>query len=339
MPEKHDFAFCTYFDSGYLNRGLSLIDSIRSFADLSPVVVLALDERVIQFFVQFPQENVQVISLSELETYEPRLLDVKDGRSKMEYFFTTTPIFTKYVLEKYCNSNGITAYVDADLYFFDHPSAVVDAMENASVGIIPHRYPPKLSSKLSKYGTYNVGWVGFRKDSKGLEVLNWYCEQTIDWCYDKPENGKYADQGYLDSFHKFDGVAVLDSAGLNLAPWNTSSHRLKELESKVSCDGKPLVFFHFHGIKSNKQRFITSQLVYRSPMNKVLRHKVYIPYLKVLNEFDNKLAQQGFDPQNSAPRGNGLKGMLFRSYKILLTFVSTATGNTVNKKLFRVERH
>lgn len=337
MQEKHDFAFCTYFDSGYLNRGLALIDSIRSHGDFSPVVVLALDERVSRYFEVFPQKNVQVISLNELEAYEPRLLGVKNERTKMEYFFTITPIFTKYVLEKYCKNNGITAYVDADLFFFERPSSVADAMANDSVGIIPHRYPKRLASKLSKYGTYNVGWVGFRNDHKGLEVLNWYCSQTIEWCFDKPENGKYADQGYLDSFNRFNGVTALNSAGFNLAPWNTSSHKLKIEKGKVASDGEPLVFFHFHGIKSNNNRFITSQLVYRSPMTTILRNMVYIPYLKVLDKLDEELIQQGFAPQTVTPRGNGFSGMLFRGYKLILTLISIATGNSVRKELLRVE--
>lgn len=337
MKEKHDFAFCTYFDSGYLNRGLALIDSIRSHGDFSPVVVLALDERVSRYFEIFPQKNVHVISLIELEAYEPRLLDVKNERTKMEYFFTTTPIFTKYVLETYCKNNGITAYVDADLYFFENPSYVANAMANDSVGIIPHRYPKKLASKLSKYGTYNVGWVGFRNDPNGLEVLNWYCSQTIEWCFDKPENGKYADQGYLDSFNKFEGVKALNSAGFNLAPWNTSSHKLIIENGNVASDGELLVFFHFHGIKSNNNRFVTSQLVYRSPMTTILRNMVYIPYLTVLDQFDEQLIQQGFAPQAIAPRGNGLSGILFRSYKEILKLISIATGNTVRKKLLRVE--
>lgn len=337
LREKHDFAFCTYFDSGYLNRGLALISSIRSHGDISPIIVLALDERVVQYFADFPHDNVTVITLSDLETFEPGLLEVKNERSKMEYFFTTTPIFTKYVLEQFCKPNGITAYVDADLYFFESPSIVSNAMSNESVGIIPHRYPSQLATKLAKYGNYNVGWVGFRNNENGLKVLNWYCDRTLEWCFDKPENGKYADQGYLDRFDEFDGVLALSSPGFNLAPWNTSSHKLKTVGNYVFCDADPLVFFHFHGIKSTKNRFVTAQLVYRSPMNKVLRQSIYIPYLRVLDSFDSLLREQGFEPQNLAPRGNGIKGFFFRAYKKLLTLLSSVTGNTVNKKLIRVK--
>ena len=42
MADSH--AYCTYFDSGYLSRGLALIESLRSHGDDSPVWVLALDD-------------------------------------------------------------------------------------------------------------------------------------------------------------------------------------------------------------------------------------------------------------------------------------------------------
>ena len=61
------------------------------------------------------------------------------------------------------------------------------------------------------------------------------------------EDGKYGDQKYLDDWpERFDGVVVLQDAGVGLAPWNVRSHRLAMRNERVFVDGKPLVFYHFH---------------------------------------------------------------------------------------------
>lgn len=321
--------YCTYFDSGYLSRGLALISSLREHGDDSPVYVLALDDAAALYLDEHAPENVFVLRIEELEQEEPELLPLKAQRSRMEYYFTCTPLLIRYVMNKLNIPGGMSIYLDGDLFFFNNPQLVIDAMADSSVGIIEHRYPDSLAEKLSKYGRFNVGWVGFRDDQNGRKVLDWYSEQTLKWCSDKPENGKYADQGYLDWFPEFMGVKILDSPGFNVAPWNTKRHKFTSTESGlVFVDEVPLTFFHFHGLRKVGNWFVTSQLIYKSKITSVQKQHIYKPYVDKLVSID--FAISSYIPNKViGKRGNGISGFVSRVRKQIVNFVSIATGNAL----------
>lgn len=331
-------AYCTYFDGGYLNRGLALISSLREHGDESPVYVLALDDSVAEYFERNALPNVILLRVEELEKVEPALIQVKPERSRMEYYFTCTPLLIRYVMNRFTVADSVAIYLDADLFFFDDPGLVVQALEKHSVGIIEHRYPDSVARKLSKYGRFNVGWLGFRNDLNGRNVLDWYAKQTLAWCFDTPEGGKYADQGYLDWFPNFPGVKILSSAGFNLAPWNTRRHNLmlsnlldtndSGNRDSVSVDGNPLVFFHFHGLREVGNWWVTGQLIYRSPLTKILRDHVYQPYINLLSSTD-KMLRPDRTSDKTKIRGRGIKGLLSRVRKSAVNGLSIVTGNAV----------
>lgn len=323
-------AYCTYFDSGYLSRGLALLESLRGHGDNSPVWILALDDAAKLYLDELDEPNVHTLTLSDLETVEPALLAVRETRSRMEYYFTCTPQLTKFVLEKYSDPRTTVIYLDSDLFFFDDPQKVVDAMEDASIGIIEHRYPQHLSRKLAQYGRFNVGWVGFRADDRGRGCLNWWAERCLEWCYDRPDDGRYADQGYLDHFPEFPGVKVLAPLGLNLAPWNTHGRALTlDGNERVVIDGvHQLVFFHFHGVRQVGRWWVTSQLVYGARLSKFLRQNVYEPYLERVESALHDIRLKVGTPRMSL-RGNGLRGFVSRIRKLLIDSLTIISGNAI----------
>ncbi|WP_223694618.1 hypothetical protein [Leifsonia poae] len=337
VPTRH--SYCSYFDSGYLSRGLALIDSLRRHGDDADVWVLCLDDAAKAYLDELGDPTIHTVTAADLEAVNPGLAEVKPDRSRMEYYFTCTPLLMRYVMDAQNTPGSVTVYLDSDLFFFDDPALVLDALGEGSVGIIEHRYPKRLASRLSKYGRYNVGWVGFRDDANGRACLDWWADSCLDWCYDTPVDGKYADQGYLDSFEKlFGGVVSLQGGGLNLAPWNTGRHDLSVqsvagARPRVIVDGRdPLVFFHFHGIRRFGHWFVTSQLVYGSRLGRILREAVYVPYLAKLSTFDTIVAGSGHAPKPAvSARGNGLRGTVFRLQRAAVDRVSVATRNAVSE--------
>jgi len=326
-------AYCTYFDSGYLSRGLSLIDSIRGNGDAAPIWVLALDDVAREYLDSAAHPNVFTLTIAEIEAAFPELLPLKSSRSRMEYYFTTTPLVMRWVLNQYENPAETTVvYLDSDLYFFDDPKLVLDSVGVGSIGIIEHRYPRSQQKRLAKYGRFNVGWVGVRGDVNGLACLDWWGARTIEWCSDVPSDGRYADQGYLDSFPVlFDGVVVLDSPGFNLAPWNTARYHLAvDSAGQVLVAGSPLVFFHFHGIRRVGTWYVTSQLVYGARLGDILRNRVYVRYLKHL-EVASRLVQPKLATTPVIKRrGNGLWGLASRALKAATDRVTILSGNAVS---------
>ena len=70
-------AYCTYFDSGYLSRGLALIDSLREHNDESPVWVLALDDAAKHYLDDAALPGVFTLTIADLESAEPELPPLK----------------------------------------------------------------------------------------------------------------------------------------------------------------------------------------------------------------------------------------------------------------------
>jgi hypothetical protein len=309
-----------------------MIESLRRHGDSSDVWILCLDDDTYSYISAISDSTIHALTIEDIEAFEPRLTQVKESRSRMEYYFTCTPLLMQFVQSKAAKEHTVI-YVDADLYFFQDPEKALDELGEGSIGIIEHRYPSFLAKRLAKYGTYNVGWVAFRKDANGQGCLNWYTERCLEWCYDTPEPGRYADQGYLNSFSQLhDGVVSLPDIGMNLAPWNTWKHKVTH--DKVSApliDGiTPLTFFHFHGIKPRGKWLVTSQLVYFSPMHKSLRELIYRPYLEALQINTQKVASSPLITQRGvAHRGRGLRGMIFSAQRAILDQFSIVTGNAL----------
>lgn len=328
--ESH--VYCTLFDSGYLSRGLTLFSSLRENGDESPIYVLALDDKVVDFLKkQQLFSNIIGFSLSDLEQKYPELLEVKSSRTRMEYVFTCTPYLIEYSANLAGLRNQLCIYVDSDLYYFSDPNVIVSHLETSSVGLTPHRYPKNLESKLLKYGKYNAGWVAFRNDVSGNKALGWYKSRTLEWCSDKPHDGKYADQGYLDEISKMAGATILGSPGINLAPWNTSNYTFtKSSDGSILIDNQPFIFFHFHGLRKIGKFYSTSQLIYRSPLSRFMKERIYLPYVERLISYDKLLSSDYTLQTEVRKRGNGLHGMLSRVWKRTIDLISVLTGNAID---------
>ena len=323
--------YCTLFDSGYMSRGLSLFSSLREHGDLAPIYVLALDEQVELFLNnQNLFENIVVFNMTDLEHNYPELLKVKSIRSRMEYIFTCTPFLIDYVSHQSKLHNQLCIYLDSDLFYFSDPLEITKSLKNASIGLTPHRYPKILEQKLSKYGTFNAGWIAVRADANGVEALNWYKSQTLSWCSDKPTEGKYADQGYLNELSEMPGAVILESPGINHAPWNTKNVSYSRMGSgAIMVDSTPLIVFHFHGLRKIGAFWATSQLIYKSPLTKFLRINVYTTYLERLDRYEDILAQQFNRTPVIRKRGNGVHGALSRLRKKSIDVISVLSGNAI----------
>jgi hypothetical protein len=132
------YSYCTLFDSNYLTRGLAMYESLKKHSDDFHLYIFAFDDKSYDLLKKLDLNFITIISLKEFEDEE--LLKVKDERSAGEYCWTCTPSTIKYCIETY--SLDSCTYLDADLYFFDNPSVLIEEMGSKSVLITEHRYTP-----------------------------------------------------------------------------------------------------------------------------------------------------------------------------------------------------
>ena len=274
--------YCTYFDQNYLARGLTLYRSIRRHDGAMVFWVLCLDEATYEFVDRLRLDDLRPVRLSELEASDSELAAVKPTRSRIEYYFTLTPALPLFLLRRHADIGMIT-YLDADLFFYASPEPVFRELGSGSVLLIGHRFPAHQRHR-EIHGVYNVGFLAFRNDERGIARLSEWRRQCIEWCYDRVEPGRFADQKYLDTWPQEAGVHVLTHKGAGLAPWNWTTFRLARSGNDLTVDGEPLIFFHFHGLKIvNRFLFQPSDNGY-DVMPWRLRRFLYGGYLRALSD-------------------------------------------------------
>lgn len=274
--------YATYFDNFYLPFFLNLVESMQQHCSPFVLFAVCLDEASFQNVSALKLEGIVPISFSEYEKTNARLLAVKPNRSRIEYYFTLGPTVLQHIFDINPNIDALT-YLDADLYFFDSPEAIFDEANESNVTIISHKFNARLKS-FEKYGKYNVAWITFRRTEVGMQCLNDWSNDCIDWCHDYVDGDKYGDQKYLDSWiKKYEGVCDLQHKGANLAPWNFRNFKITERENRIYIDEQPLIFYHFAGLKQlDVHAFTTSANKYLFWQPRILKEKIYLPFIKSL---------------------------------------------------------
>lgn len=274
--------FCTYFDSHYLPRGLSLYLSLREHCPSFQLWVLCMDTPTSDCLKHLALPEVIPVGLEELESFDGQLLAVKGSRSRIEYYFTCTPSLPLYILRKWPET-PMVSYLDADLFFYQDPAPLFREIDEHSIALIEHRYAQNLQHRL-RYGRFNVGWLSFRNDEQGIKCLQWWRERCLEWCYDRADQDRYADQKYLDLWPGlFSNLHILRHKGANLAPWNISNYSISYRSERVWVDEQPLIFFHFHGFEQIASWLYDPHFAgCRAKVTKEIKHGIFAPYIRAL---------------------------------------------------------
>jgi putative methyltransferase (TIGR04325 family) len=294
--------YCSYFDHNYLPRALLLIESLRAQRAAFHLHVVCLSDLCARLLRQLALPDVSIIELDALERRYPELLAVKAGdRTAIEYIFTVTPFMPAYCLETTPGLTEIT-YLDSDIYFYDDPQRVFDHIGPRSIAIIPHRFSPD-HAEDRQYGEFNVGWITFRATDEGLRCLEDWRRDCLDWCYDRLEGDRFADQRYLDRWpHAYQDLKIVSLKGANVAPYNVDNYVVTERDGRFWCDDEPLIFYHFHSVVREPDdtyyaRFPAAHL----RADAVVMRRLYRPYLARLLEKTHALAAR-FAELADAPR-------------------------------------
>jgi hypothetical protein len=274
-----------------------MADSLKAHGVKFTLWVLCLTEECKRILDAIGSPDIKGYSLNTLEKVRPELQNAKRNRSISEYYFTLSPFWPNFLLATHSEIRSIT-YLDADLEFLSSPQCLFNEVGDSSIGIIEHRFHPNFD--ISRHsGRFNVGWVYFRRDRVSFRCLAKWQAQCLDWCKDHPENGKFADQKYLDSWpDDYKNTHIFSHAGANLAPWNLNTHKIGRRGELLLSDDRPIVFYHFHMIKAFDANHLSTSLeIYRVPIEvrKQIIDWLYVPHILRLLEKERKLSELGFE--------------------------------------------
>lgn len=274
--------YCTYFDANYLGRGLALHRSLRAQGGEFRLTILCMDAAAETALRPLALPGIRLLPLAELVAAHPPLAAARADRTPLEFYFTCTSWLVRHLLPA-VPAGELLTYLDADMYFFASPEIVFAEIGAAPVAITPHRFPPALAH-LERYGRFNVGWVSFRHDATGLACATDWAVRCAEWCCNRLEADRYADQKYLDAWEaRFAGTVSLRHPGVNAAPWNMKDVAVTAGPAGPLLNGTPLVFYHFHAlVHLGRQLYDPGLHRYDAPLTPGLRDLVYQPYLREL---------------------------------------------------------
>ena len=277
--------FCTYFDRRFLPNALALVDSLRRHGGDFRLWALCLDEAAHAALGALAIAEVSPIRLADFERGDDGLAAAKRNRSTVEYYFTCTPSLPLFVLRNHPEVDAIT-YLDADLFFFSDLAPLFEEIGSSSVAIIPHRFPAENAPRFERYGIFNVGWLTFRRNEAAMACLTWWRERCLEWCFDREEPTRFADQKYLDDWpSRFEDVHVVGHKGANVASWNLANYAMTRRDGQLFVDDEPLIFFHFHHLKRRRTwLFETDFAPHGARLTRVLKEDVFTPYCRLLDD-------------------------------------------------------
>jgi hypothetical protein len=251
-----------------------------------------MDDESYEFMLNANRKNIVPISYNQLETHFSELLVAKKNRSRVEYYFTSTAAVCSYVFDNFPDLELIT-YLDADLYFFSSPEPIFEELVNASVGIIAHKFNFYGRLFYEKYGKYNVGWISFKNDISARKCLEDWRMNCLNWCYDRLENGQFADQKYLDYWpENYSGIHSISTVGANVAPWNVGRYNISFdfKTQRARVNDQSLIFYHFASLKQlGEHEYTTNTCLYMFHLSNEIKDVIYLPFIDTVRKYNSEL--------------------------------------------------
>jgi hypothetical protein len=157
-------------------------------------------------------------------------------------------------------------YFDPDIYIFSSLKDISEALDSHTmvltpqvVGIHTHYTGEHPEWAMNVNGIFNLGFCGIRNDEWGRHIVAWWQQRLCDQAFADRSVGQFTDQKWMDWMPALlaDRLCVLQSLGMNMAPWNYFERRIyQDAEGTIHVtfrnDDMPqrddrLVFVHFAG--------------------------------------------------------------------------------------------
>jgi hypothetical protein len=253
-----------------------------------------MDDEAFSIMNSLNPDHIELINLKDVELEDHELHASKSSRTEKEYSWTIKGSVLLYLF-KHFEALDHVIWLDGDLKFLSNPQHIFDKFSEYSILLTEERYTGPYDYLSKIYGLYQLGFIGFKRDDSSLECLNWYRERLIEWCHEKPLDGKWSDQRYaVDWPVRFKGVGIVEDIGVNLTPFiayrfqQEGSGVIHKHDEAIFIDDSRIVFFHFYGFKyydGNEYDLCNHWMKFSDSVIKLL----YLDYIKDAKEAMEKI--------------------------------------------------
>ncbi|AGK97900.1 putative nucleotide-diphospho-sugar transferase [Clostridium pasteurianum] len=286
---KHKgYYFCTLTSQQYIIRCIALYKSLKNTINNFNLYICCMDDISFSTLQNMSLKNVILIHVNDVENNE--LLKVKHNRDIQEYSWTMKAPLILYVLKNF-NVDSIV-YCDSDIFFFKNPNKIFNQWKGHDIFLCKQR----VSNDYARFhGNYQAGLIGFRNNKNCYDILKWWKQKCIEWCYSsaQPELGRWGDQKYLDKLPMlFSNIKIINHLGIDAAAWNLIIHNNYKIHTKyndVYIENSKLIVYHFGRMEIfNDSEFDLWRLAILK-FDKNIIDNIYIPYLNEIKNVINEL--------------------------------------------------
>lgn len=284
LDEKNDqdkYHICTLLSKDFLIQGLTLYNSLKKNNVNFHLWICCVDNESHEALGRI---NLKHATLIPYDNIKDETLDkLKSQRKIHEFCWTLKPFIIHYLIKNNINIDKIF-YVDADIFFFDSLEGINREWGDESIYLTKQYLAPRAEKR---HGKFNSGFIGFKRDYNAMEVLKWWRDKCIEWCFDRFEENRWSDQKYLDQWSSItSSIKVSENLGVNLGPWNVRKFNEKS----------HLICYHFSGFRIlNDNQFIMCNRK-KIPQK---AEKIYKIYVKEVKRAINQLKDHNQDQEQT----------------------------------------
>ena len=250
-------AACTIASPNYLPFARALAVSYREHHPDDRFFVLLVADLAADF--ELADEPFEMVALSSIG-----LADLRGEAMKYDILELNTNVKPGFLAHLFATERTLEhlVYLDPDIRVFAPLDPVFAALASgAAVVLTPHITTPITDAKspseqdLLYNGTYNLGFVAFRRSAEADRVLAWWNQRCLALGFSEGRTGLFVDQKWMNlAPGLFPNVTILRDAGCNMAYWNLHERGLDRtadghtLVTNLNSAPVPLRFFHFSGV-------------------------------------------------------------------------------------------
>lgn len=250
----------TIVAKNYIGLAQILESSIRQYYNELSFYIVVADE-ISEILKKELPPNV-LIAKEALGINDEAWIDMSFKYDLTEFCTSIKAASCLYFFDNYDFDNVI--YLDPDIYFYNSIGQIFDTLSNYSIMLTPHitQFMEKGDSDSNETiwhgcGMYNLGFCGLHRSEKTKNMLNWWHDRLVEYCYIDSYDFLYTDQKWMDflpSFFSSDELLITSHLGMNMAPWNfyerevfTENGDIFVFSRHKHDESYPLIFVHYSG--------------------------------------------------------------------------------------------
>ncbi len=201
--------------------------------------------------------------------------------------------FLLWMMERFRNEQDFL-YLDPDVMVYSSFEELYSVLPTSQIIVTPHQVQDENSSagirentfRTLIAGTFNLGFLALRRSRSAADFLLWWNSKLQSLCYmEWRTRGLFVDQKWALLGLSFFDMTILREAGYNVANWNiTTRHVTVDANNSYLVNGKPLRFFHFSNIDSDRDLYFLKRFLDSSSPVFKLRDE----YLRALDSFGER---------------------------------------------------